>query len=292
MSSTPEQPGKVRTWWHPLLAGLRWQLSSHYHLEEEVSVGQKPLQIDILLLRKEDEALSEEARKILAGLVDYFAEYTMLELKSPSETLRAGDFHTFLAYALLYRALHDPLLDVSKVHLVVVAPRLTKPYQKELETLEVTMALEQPGVWSLRGGLCVHAKWVLETEVLSGLNHPLLTLFSPQFLRDRQAVYEQLRQSGYSKMVVYMAQQIQQFRQRGQEFAMQHLGSEDEMKQAWHDLLASLTPEERLEGLSPEERLRGLAPEAILRGLPPEELERLRQLLQEQAKTDNSSRQT
>src|SRR2546423_857547 len=44
------KPGKIRTWWHPLLAAfLRWQLGGHYRLEEEVPVGQKPLQIDVLL---------------------------------------------------------------------------------------------------------------------------------------------------------------------------------------------------------------------------------------------------
>ena len=79
MSSTspppPEQqpaakPGKIRTWWHPLLANLlRWQLGEHYHLEEEVPVGQKPLQIDILLLQKEQGELPASARRILAGLV-------------------------------------------------------------------------------------------------------------------------------------------------------------------------------------------------------------------------------
>jgi hypothetical protein len=99
--------------------------------------------------------------------------------------------------------------------------------------------------------------------------------------------------------VVYLAQQIHQFRLRGKEFAMQHLGSEDQMQQALDDLLASLSPEERLRGLtpddllaglSPEERLRGLAPEDLLRALSPEELERLLQLLQTQTKADDSSR--
>jgi hypothetical protein len=48
------KPGKIRTWWHPLLAGfLRWQLGSHYELFEEVPVGKKPLQIDFLLLHAE-----------------------------------------------------------------------------------------------------------------------------------------------------------------------------------------------------------------------------------------------
>src|SRR5204863_3074292 len=101
MSSPPSQPtdqpsattpGKIRTWWHPLLASLlRWQLGSHYRLEEEVPVGQKPLQIDILLLRKEQGELPASARQVLAGLVEYLGEWTLLEFKSPSDTLRAGD---------------------------------------------------------------------------------------------------------------------------------------------------------------------------------------------------------
>ena len=62
---------------------------------------------------------------------------------------------------------------------------------------------------------------------------------------------------------------------------MQHLGTEDEMQQAWRDLLATLSPEERLEGLSPEKRLEGLSPEELLRGLTAAKRERLRQLLQQ-----------
>jgi hypothetical protein len=274
-------PGKIRTWWHPLLANLlRWQLGSHYHLEEEVPVGQKPLQIDMLLLHKEQGELPSSARQILAGLVEYLSEFTLLEFKSPSDTLRAGDFQTFLAYALLYRAQNEPLLDPGRLHLLVLAPKLTKPYQQELRTLGVTPQPHEPGIWRLQGGLAVHPSWVLETEALAGLNHPLLTLVSPRFLENRVATYELLREGGYTNLVVYLAQQIQQFRLAGKEFAMQHLGSEDELKQVLRDIWATMSPEERLEGLSPEERLRGLTLE---------ELERLRQLLQIQTKTDDSS---
>ena len=136
MNSTPsepsqpastDKPGKIRTWWHPLLANLlRWQLGNHYHLEEEVPVGQKPLQIDILLLHKEQGELPESARKILAGLAEFLHDFTLIEFKSPSDTLRAGDFQTFLAYVLLYRAQNHPLLALDKMHLLVIAPKLTK----------------------------------------------------------------------------------------------------------------------------------------------------------------------
>jgi hypothetical protein len=254
------------------LAGLlRWQLGGQYHLLEEVPVGQKLLQIDLLLLEKGTGELPESARKMLVGLVEYLNEFTLLEFKSPTDTLRAGDFQTFLAYTLLYRAQNEPLLDAARMSLLVVAPRLTRPYQQELQTLRVTAEPEEPGIWRLQGGVVIHPTRVLETEVLAGTNHPLLSVFSPQSLRSDAMTYRQLLQAGYAELVVYVAQQIQQFRQRGEEFIMQHLDSKEEIAQAWRNLLAQLSPEERLEGLTVEERLQGLAPE---------ELERLRALLQ------------
>src|SRR5437763_3014514 len=77
-----EKPGKIRTWWHPLLAGfLRWLLGRSYQLHEEVPVGKKPLQIDILLLRKAEGELPPEARRMLAGLAEHLNDFTLVELK-------------------------------------------------------------------------------------------------------------------------------------------------------------------------------------------------------------------
>ena len=103
-----------------------------------------------------------------------------------------------------------------------------------------------------------------------------------------QATYDALQQGGYTEMVTYLAQQIHLFRRLGKEFAMQHLGSE-ELQRVWRDILADTPPEERLEGLSAEERLKGLSAEERLKGLSAEELERLRQLLQTQAKANGSA---
>ena len=59
---------------------------------------------------------------------------------------------TFLAYALLYRARNEPLLAPDRLHLLVLAPRLTKPYREELRSLGVTPHQEKPGIWALAGG--------------------------------------------------------------------------------------------------------------------------------------------
>jgi hypothetical protein len=69
-SGEPEgsRPGKIRTWWHPLLASvLRWQLADHYDLQEEVPVGKKPLQIDILLLHKGQGELDDKTCRSSRG---------------------------------------------------------------------------------------------------------------------------------------------------------------------------------------------------------------------------------
>jgi hypothetical protein len=171
------QPGKLKTWWHPLLANcLRWQLGDHYQLLEEVPVGQKPLQVDVILVRKKDGELPEEARRTLAGLAEYFNDLTLLEYKSPTSTLRKGNFQTFLSYALLYRAQNEPHLAPERLHLVVMAPRLTNPFREEMRLLRVTPREEETGIWSME--VLGHRMWVLETEILAAIEHPLWFAFS------------------------------------------------------------------------------------------------------------------
>jgi hypothetical protein len=277
-------PGKVRTWWHPLLAGLlRWQLSPAYQVSEEVPVGTKPLQIDILLLRRESGELPDSVKKLLAGIAEHLNDYTLLELKGPTDTLRAGDFRTLVAYAHLYCAQMVPLLEPGRLSLLVLAPRLTRPYRDELRACGVAAQAESPGTWRLEGPL-MYPLWVLETEALAGGEHPLLTVFSPAMLKERRRVLRELRLGGHEELLVYMAQQIQQFHVAGEEFAMQHLGTQEleQMKHdLWREIRDEMTPQERLEGLSPEERLEGLSPEELLAALTPEQRERLRAMLQQ-----------
>jgi hypothetical protein len=83
---------------------------------------------------------------------------------------------------------------------------------------------------------------------------------------------------------------------------MQHLGAEDELKQVFRDLWATMSPKERLQVLSPEERrrllarlpleerLQGLTLEQRLQGLTPEGLEQVRKLLQ--VRKDKKTRAT
>jgi hypothetical protein len=218
--------------------------------------------------------------------VERLGPLTLIEFKGPTDSLRTGDFQTFLAYMLLYRSQNYPLFDPGQMHLVVIAPSLTKAYRDEIRKLGLTEQLDEAGIWSVRGGVLGHPFWVLETNVLAGLTHPLLTLVSPQLLEKQSVVYDDLQGAGYDDLMQYVVQQVVQFRSQGKEFAMQHLGADNEMLQVWKDILKKLPADDLLEMLTVEDRLKGLPAEDLVRGMEPAELERLRQLLQAPRKQD------
>ncbi len=199
------KPRKIRTWWHPLFANiLGWQLADFYRLEEEVSVGKKPLQIDILLVQKKEGELPAHSRLMLAGLVERLGELTLIEFKSPTDDLKAGDLQTFLAYALLYRSQHDPFLEPSQLHMLVIAPRISDAISQEMKILNIAAVAEEPGIWRLIGRPAVHPMWILETDTLANAQHPLMTVVSRRFLNDRLTIFELLSDGGYNDLMVYM----------------------------------------------------------------------------------------
>ena len=92
-SERGEQPGKTRTWWHPLLVRmLGFALDSAFKVEQEVSVGKLPLQVDILLIRREGGQLSEAAARELSELLPLLNRFTLIEFKGPTDAMERGDF--------------------------------------------------------------------------------------------------------------------------------------------------------------------------------------------------------
>ncbi len=124
----------------------------------------------------------------------------------------------------------------------------------------------------------------------SAADYPILALLAPGTRRQRVQRYVELREAGYTDLLVFVVQQILEFERQGKEFAMKYAGAEDEMIEVLEDLFASMPLERRLKCLTVEERLTGLSPEEHLMGLTPEELERLKVLLLQQTKSDDQSK--
>ena len=288
---SPEQLGKTRTCWHPLLARLLDHvLATAYTVHEEVLVGKLPLCVDILLIRREMGEVSEAGRRDLISLLPLLNRFTLIEFKGPTDALEGGDLAQLAGCAFLWHSQQVDRIPHADISLIVVAPTLNEALRTELESLGGEVGENEPGIFCLGGFR--FATYLVETDVMAERGEAVLSLVSRVFLKRRQGIMEQLTRSGHVALLCYMLQQVHQFRSLGEDFAMQHTDSEylGELEEALlasvlaatpvEKRLSGLTPQERLQGLAPEERLHGLTPEEVAAGLTEEQAARLRALLE------------
>lgn len=93
---------KRKVQWHPAFAAaLRIELEKELEdliIEEEHLLSHKPLQIDILLIKKTSK---QQLDKNIARI---FKEHNIIEYKSPNDSLSINDFYKVLGYACIYQA--------------------------------------------------------------------------------------------------------------------------------------------------------------------------------------------
>src|SRR5262249_47329209 len=142
----------------------------------------------------------------------------------------------------------------------------------------MTPVERERGVWRLEGLPLAGGAWLLETDALADRDHPVLALFSPRLLREAESVSSELRGQGDEDLSSYVYQQISQFRNLGESFAMQHAKTREEMDQVWRDIFRSMSPELQREAVGL------LSPEVIAQALTPEQREQLVRLLQAEPK--------
>ncbi len=276
-SDRSDQPGKMRTWWHPLLVRmLSFALDSGFKVEQEVSVGKLPLQVDILLIRREGGQLSELAARDLSELLPLLNRFTLIEFKGPTDAMQRGDFAQLAGCSYLWHSQLSEPVSREEVSLIVLVPVVSGALRDELRLLGCETSRHEPGIFRVAG--LPFATWLVETDVMAERGRPILSLVSRVFLNDRRRIIETLAGGGQSALAHYhyMVQQVKQF--RGEEdFAMQQVLAEN-LEQFENELVTRMLEEipierilERLRGLPPEERLRGLSSQERLRGLPPEE---------------------
>lgn len=265
------------TAWHPMLVALlETFLPPGYDLIPEFLLTRLPLRLDILIVRKVGETVGVP-RKI-HSILDYLGAHTVIEHKGPTDVLSGEDALVLLAYATQYMRLRK-LKEPSEVRLMVVADRISGVFVKQIERHGGAFEPFEQGLW--RGRLAGFDLHGVETgeAFKRGATERLLYAFSRAFL-ERPA--DMSRLEGEDEMV-YLAlyQQVERFRKARGDLAMKDM---EELKKAAEEykanLLAGLTPEQRLRGLDPEDRLKGLDPEERLKGLTPEQ--RLQGLTPEQ----------
>ena len=97
--------------WHPAFyAGLQIEFAAERDkliFENEHHLGTKPKQIDVLIIKKDDNT------SINKNLGRIFRKHNIIEYKSPSDKLNIDDFYTVYAYACLYKSDTNSVNNIS-----------------------------------------------------------------------------------------------------------------------------------------------------------------------------------
>ena len=88
--------------WHPAFyAGLQIDFAEeakYLEFENEHMLGSKPMQIDVLIIKK------ESARQIRKNIGQIFRTHNIVEYKSPEDSLTVDDFYKVFGYACFYKS--------------------------------------------------------------------------------------------------------------------------------------------------------------------------------------------
>ena len=87
--------------WHPgFCAAMElefWENREDLEYEREYNLGKKPLQADLLVIKKKQETtISNEIGAL-------FRKWNIMEYKSPNDSMNINDFYKVNAYACLFK---------------------------------------------------------------------------------------------------------------------------------------------------------------------------------------------
>ena len=138
--------------WHPaFFAGMQIEFEQESDMlifENEHSLGTKPKQIDVLIIKKNDNA------PIQKNIGRIFRKHNIIEYKSPTDYLSVDDFYLVYAYACLYKSdtNHVNEIAVEEITITFVCshyPRELINHLKDVRKYQIEYREE--GIYYVRG---------------------------------------------------------------------------------------------------------------------------------------------
>ncbi len=138
--------------WHPAFcAAMRIELEEEadkIRIEEEHLLGEKPMQIDLLIIKK------DKTQKIKKNIGQIFRTYNILEYKAPDDYLSVNDFYKVYAYACFYQSQTDTVEAIDPTELTITFvcnhyPRNMLAHIKRVRGIRAQ--LREPGIYDLTG---------------------------------------------------------------------------------------------------------------------------------------------
>ncbi len=246
-----------RTAWHFFFVillrkrGPRW-----LEVREEVPLSEEPLRLDYLLLRKRDEATTDDVGQSLRGLWGRLPKNTIAELKTLGRPYGPRGLDRLWSYLHLYFAdMEHHIATAAELSGVLIVPSRTPTLFKDAAASGLDWVDLGDGYWELVGGL--FKLYVAEIDtVVEREDDDMLRLFGHEKERTLEARRFWAEQVGTKEAMM----------------AVQDLEDYDEVVEKF---LRLIPPEKRMVGLAPEERVAGLAPEELLLTLPDDVLRAL-----------------
>ncbi len=138
--------------WHPAFcAAFRIELGEEackLQIEEEHLLGEKPMQIDLLIIKK------EKVQKIKKNIGRIFRTYNILEYKAPDDYLSVNDFYKVYGYACLFQAETDRIEEIDPTELTItfVCNHYPRHMLEHIRRVRgITVRLCEPGIYELTG---------------------------------------------------------------------------------------------------------------------------------------------
>ena len=143
---------KTKLQWHPAFsAALRITLQDemkYLEMHEEYLLAKKPLQMDVLLIKKTKNVQIEKS------IGQIFRAHNIIEYKSPEDYLSINDFYKVYAYACLYQSDTDKVneIDPSMITITFVCSHYPRELLKHLEKVRGMHAEYQgAGIYYITG---------------------------------------------------------------------------------------------------------------------------------------------
>jgi len=156
--------------WHPgFVAAMELELieySSKLYFQSEHNLSKKPLQIDLLVIKKEENVdIANEIGRI-------FKKHNIMEYKSPGDSLNIDTFYKVQAYAALYKSDGNTVDERKAEDITVSIVREGKPLElfKTLKDMDLNIEMPHRGIYYIKSGVWFTTQ-IIVTKELSKKEH-------------------------------------------------------------------------------------------------------------------------
>lgn len=164
--------------WHPaFVSAMNLELLENREdlvFEREYNLNTKPLEIDLLIIKKEKEV------SIRNEIGHFFRKYNILEYKAPGDHLDVDSYYKAVAYGCLYKAYGDTVDERKADDITISLLRDAKPegMLRYFSDAGTDIRNVQPGIYYLRGDKILFPTQIIVIKELKEKSHAYLRVLT------------------------------------------------------------------------------------------------------------------